>query len=169
METMYKLLKIIQDFGYNTQKFNRSGLDNWNKLKPLLQQNKQLGLWKSEILSLYDMMKSLNIHGGDNDEKLHQLSHETWEKYHFLFQHGRIPHNYKNNPSLERLCQIVFNSGQLCYHLDNNDPIVSKFRDFSINENKLFNIETFMSEKYLNQFEISDEFINIIEKTCKND
>jgi hypothetical protein len=100
------LWDVLINYGYETRIKNKDGLDRWNFVKKLFPDFKIE--WTNFSKTIYQDLLDLGV---IEDEAGSGLSHEDWERHHYLLQHGRIIHN---NPegSLVRLMQIAYNIGQ---------------------------------------------------------
>ena len=100
------LWNVLINYGYETRIKKKDGLERWNFVKKLFPDFNVV--WKESSKTIYQDLLDLGV---IEEETGSGLSHEDWERHHYLLQHGRIIHN---NPegSLVRLMQIAYNIGQ---------------------------------------------------------
>lgn len=146
----------------NKHSNNLDGLAVWNNLKssvvdiskdPLIKWSKT---HDKIVYSLSEMKNSLREYDEDNN---------FIERNHFLLQILNIP---KNDPtvSFNKLIQIAFNIGQLMPEL--NDKKFGFNIQQIFNDNKLNEINTYISNKDLEKYKISQNEIDDILLTIQN-
>jgi hypothetical protein len=118
--TINGLWDLFAKYGYEVRYKKKKGNDAWSAVKPLLSSidnNCKFAAWEEKSLTYYDILKGkfglfgdtrIDANGIETNDSVDPL---LWEPQHFMLQHGRICKN--NSPSLMRLLQIAYNSGQL--------------------------------------------------------
>jgi hypothetical protein len=139
------------------------GLQAWNTICPILKEIDLEGCWTSESLLFYNQLKDLNIL---EDRTVCEEKCVDWEKHHFLLQHGRIPHNNKNSPSLLRLLQIAFNAGQFNFYREKGEIEYNKERIDFYNKNKLSEYTTYMNFDQIDE-KIKSDIESVVEMISK--
>jgi len=130
-----KLWSCLIDYGYKTRINNKNGLERWNYVKQLFPEYKLT--WKESSTKIYNNLLKLDVIEDETG-----LSHEEWERHHYLLQHGRI---INNNPdgSLVRLMQIAYNIGQFRAEQEKKSYPVKQLAYY--NENKLDKISSYIN------------------------
>ena len=136
---IYELWDITIQYGYDTRKNKKDGLERWNYYKKLIPDCKIE--WKDTTKTIYKNLQDLGVNSDDN-ETISGMTHEKWERHHYLIQHGRIIHN---NPSgsLVRLLQIAYNVGQFRVELEKEIYPVDQLRYYILHE--LNKVSTYIS------------------------
>jgi len=137
---IYKLWENTINYGYNTRKNKKDGLERWNYYKKLIPDCKIV--WKDTTKNIYKNLQDLGVNADDN-ETLSGMTHEKWERHHYLIQHGRIIHN---NPSgsLVRLLQIAYNIGQFRVELEKEIYPIEQLQYYILHE--LNKVTTYISD-----------------------
>ena len=133
ISSIRELWDIVSEYGYNVRQKNINGLDAWNKIKPLLKSVKYSLDWKNNF---YDDLLMVGVRDVDKED----MPYNEWQKHHFLIQHGRIVK--RNPPSIMRLMQIAFNSGQ--FRAVRDSPIYTQEMLDFYDDNKLSDVETYI-------------------------
>ena len=132
--------------GKEIRQNKEDGRKGWEDLSAELQR-KISGIkfsWNSKCLKFYvQMISELKLIESDKE-----ISHQEWEKHHFLLQHGRIPHKNQEQPELIKLFQVAYNAGQFSSLI--GDELYTKHGRLQYYiENDLGNIETYCDRKQL--------------------
>ena len=127
---IYELWEITIKYGYDTRKNKKDGLERWNYYKKLIPDCKIE--WKDATSKIYNDLQRLGVNADDNETKS-GMTHEEWERHHYLIQHGRIIYN---NPSasLIRLLQIAYNVGQFKVELEKQIYPADQLQYYILNE-----------------------------------
>jgi hypothetical protein len=134
-----ELWGVMIKYGYETRIHNKDGLEKWNVVKPVFPDCKIS--WKESSKEIFKNLQKLEVNGDDGDEEKYKLSHQDWERQHYLLQHGRIIH--KNNPgSLLRLMQIAYNIGQFRAEQERKSYPVKQLTYYR--DNKLDSLSTYI-------------------------
>jgi len=124
--TIEVFAKMFQSYGNKVRYGNKRGGLAWTPIKNLLlkiDSKLKFTQWNQTCKQFYPFMKNeLQLYGDtfiSPDTKVETNDHSNhliWEAHHFLLQHGRIVH--LSEPSLMRLFQICYNTGQLTAQLE---------------------------------------------------
>jgi len=133
-----ELWEIIINYGYETRIKNKDGLERWNFIKKIFPDIKII--WTDSSKKIYDNLIKLGV-----IEEETGLSHEEWERHHYLLQHGRIIHNNPDG-SLMRLMQIAYNIGQFRAEQEKKNYPIKQLAYYRTN--KLDQITTYIDYKY---------------------
>ena len=134
---------------------NFDGLTYWNKIKPYLEEvdSSTTGVieWNKNHDKIFDQFTEVFelIPEKDDNGKL-------IEKNHFLLQQLNIPKKDEGKPSFRRLLQIALNIGQLQSYQDLFDEKIN----ILIKENKLSEIDTYMTPYNYSKYNFSKEKLN---------
>ena len=150
-----ELWNIIINYGYETRVKAKDGLERWNVIKKLFPEFALT--WKDSSKKIYQDLLDLGV-----IEEETRLSHEEWERHHYLLQHGRI---IKYNPegSLVRLMQIAYNVGQFKAEQEKKNYPVKQLTYYK--KNNLDNLTTYIEHISKLPDGIIDMFKLNIEKT----
>jgi hypothetical protein len=142
---IYELWEITINYGYNTRKNKKDGLESWNYYKKLIPDCKIE--WKDTSKNIYINLQDLGVNADDN-ETLSGMTREKWERHHYLIQHGRIIYN---NPSgsLVRLLQIAYNIGQFRVELEKKIYPIEQLQYYILHE--LNKVTTYISDIILDK------------------
>jgi hypothetical protein len=176
MEHIDKIFQKVIDYGKIVRSSGKDGLEAWNNIKNLFDDQLNCEKWTIErivndkvmtnINDIYDYVyNTLDMKGDEYDDK---IDHELWEKKHFFLQLIRI---IKNNPefSFRRLMQIAYNIGQLSNYID-NDPLFAGEPKKYFYDNDLYKISAYVDFSKCTAFvtedvmELNDELENEIIK-----
>lgn len=150
------LWDVVINYGYETRIKNKDGLERWNFIKKLFPDFKLE--WTDSSKTIYEDLLKLGV---IEDESSSGLSHEKWEKHHFLLQHGRIIHNNPDG-SLLRLMQIAYNIGQFRAEQEKKSYPVKQLAYYRTH--KLEKLNTYISHISKLPDSIIDELKTNIEK-----
>jgi hypothetical protein len=166
--TVEDLWRRFKDYGYAVRLMKKNGGDAWNAVKSILVKigdDGNFAEWVDISTRYYDhMKKKLELFGDtikdiDGKEKNDNLDHSLWEPHHFMLQHGRIVAN--NKPSLLRLLQIAYNSGQLRREIETNQKAYTadQYAFYNGNdksfETDIGNLANYISAEYLELLNVS--------------
>jgi hypothetical protein len=127
---IYDLWEEVILFGYNIRKNTKDGKAGWDAIKVLIP---DMGVsWLENSKTFYDKLVALEVNTSETSEEA-GMSHEEWERNHFLIQHGRII-NKNPDGSLVRLLQIAYNIGQFKRELELTKYTDDQMRFYIVNE-----------------------------------
>lgn len=150
MNKLQELFDLGIDFGYKSKKNNLNGQQSWLNVKRIMNSDK-ICEWdisrrldkksSSDINEIYCYIHDeLEMHGEEGDEPKYDITHDDWERAHFVLQTIRIPKT--SDCSLLKILQLGLNIGQ--YRAMNEktqyDPKVNNF----IKKNKLDQISSYI-------------------------
>jgi len=156
--TVEDLWRRFKEYGYAVRSIGKYGGEAWNEVKSILVgigDDGNFAEWVDISTRYYEHMKEKlkllgdTINDIDGKEKNDNLDHSVWEPHHFMLQHGRIVVN--NKPSLLRLLQIAYNSGQLKRVIETNRNVYTadQFAFYNGNdtvfETNITNIDNYIS------------------------
>ena len=148
-----ELWKIMINYGYETRIKGKDGLERWNYVKKLFPDIKIN--WIDSSRKIYDDLTKLGV-----IEEESGLSHEEWERHHYLLQHGRIIHNNPNG-SFARLMQIAYNIGQFRAEQEKKNYPIKQLVYYRTN--KLDHITTYINNKY----KLPEDMVDILVQNIK--
>ena len=170
MNKFQELFDLGIKYGYESNSRNLNGLESWNYIKNKLDSAKMCEWAITRIFPdgevVYDINKiyskihnELKMYGEDNDEKIHKISHENWERAHYVLQTARIPK--KSDCSIQKIVQIAFNIGQ--YMGDNEKKTYNKNVNKFIELNKLNKVKSYVNlDTCIPSYEILDGYVELI-------
>jgi hypothetical protein len=169
---LLKLWNDVKNYGFHVRTNDLDGLASWNTIKKEFIVNKVIGGWDIKIVGVYAHMKTklgIKEEPCEIDEKDPSMQKKIWEKHHFYLQHARIPVLNINEPRLYRLMQVAYNAGQLKALFD--DKFYTEDMVEYYDKNNLGKLGTYMSEKYLVEFEnsINNEFMENVGKVLSTE
>jgi hypothetical protein len=105
-----RLWDRVISYGADVRNGDCDGLACWNALKCVLLRHSAAIEWSDDCLLFY---KQLLATGVVEDYDVNIVDKLTWERHHFLLQHGRIPNRNPTEPTTVHLLQIGYNCGQM--------------------------------------------------------
>ena len=126
-----KLWDRVIMYGLEVRSGGCDGLDSWNALKSVLLRYSTPIEWSDECMQFYEHLLATGLIENYDEDKIDRL---TWERHHFLLQHGRIPHRNPKDPTSVQLLQIGFNCGQM-----SSDQRSSATSTYTIKQLELYN------------------------------
>ena len=170
MNKLHELFDLGIKFGYESKKNNLNGQKSWEKVKLLLD-TENICDWNitrifankkesSNIEEIYSYIHNdLELYGEDGDEPKYGLTHEQWERAHYVLQTIRIPRT--SSCSIQKILQIGLNIGQYSASNEKNkyNSVVIDF----INFNHLDKISSYLNlDSCKIPDRILDKFIEIM-------
>lgn len=166
------IMNVFQIYGYLVRFQNRRGDLAWASVKKLLlkiDDKLRFTEWNNPCQKFYDVMKNdLHLFGDTiidpiNGKETHDHDDQSlWETHHFLLQHGRIVHMFE--PSLMRLLQICYNTGQLSAQIDINQEFYTTEQKKYINQDHNDNVNIYDTRSIFTDDELKSEDVNIIKR-----
>jgi hypothetical protein len=161
---------LVIKYGYESKSRNINGQESWNFIKNKLDSSKICEWAITRIFPdgeiIYDNNKvyskihnELKMYGEDGDEVAYKLSHDNWERAHYVLQTTRLPK--KSDCSIQKILQIAFNIGQ--YQAANKKKAYNKNVNKFIELNKLDKVESYVNlNDCTPSYEILDGYIELI-------
>ena len=176
MSKLQELFSLGIKFGYKSKINNLDGQASWKKVKSLLDTN-NLCDWNitrifandkesSDIEEIYSYIHNdLELYGEDGDEDKYELSHENWERAHYVLQTIRIPRT--SDCSIQKILQIGLNIGQ--YKASNKTTRYNKVIYDFVKSNNLNQISSYINLSSCNiPNELLDQSIDIMTKQIES-
>jgi hypothetical protein len=160
------LFRMFATYGYEVRRRGKQGDRAWSSVKNIFQnkyfaRTTTFSSWGVRCQTYFDQLICLGTVGGTTiDEKGNELpdcaDKTRWEPQHFLLQHGRIVKNNLDSPSLMRLCQIAFNSGQMrAVRETEPDRYTEKqLSHYDSKENGTAELSSYISDEDLNKLDM---------------
>jgi hypothetical protein len=170
MNKFQELFDLAIKYGYESKSRNINGQESWNYIKNKLDSTK-ICEWSitrifpdGEIVYDINLIYSkihneLKMYGEDGDEVAHKLTHENWERAHYVLQTARLPK--KSDCSIQKILQIAFNIGQ--YQAANKTKAYNKNVNKFIELNKLDKVKSYVNlNECTPSYEILDGYVELI-------
>ena len=176
--TIQKLLLLVRSYGFNVRSSNKKGDIAWTLVKNLLidiDSKLKMNEWNQQSKHFYPYMKNtLQLYGDTiidpdtNKEQNDNPDHSIWEPHHFLLQHGRIVQ--LSEPSLLRLVQVNYNSGQLLAQMVMDKNAYTQDQRDYIQQGEIYDISSYITvsdAEILNNIIQEREISEILRKVIK--